>query len=394
MEGDKKERVKGYLESNPEDEKERFLLDYVKNMRWKEEGDDYVPNYNEIVGEEAKKEDLEEDIKDIDQQDRFEHLFNTRFEQDNLVMYPRQIEGSMRRKKDKRKQEREAKRLRQEDERKRREEELRRLRALKRQELETKLKEIQDISGVEDGKVSAINLDEDWDPEKYDKEMEAMFNDDYYEEEEADPLKKPDLHLEEVFEKDELPEEMQQESEEENENEENDDAENENEENDNKEKDDNENEKNENDNNNNDNDEETKAARAEAEKLMDELYQLDYEDMIGSMPVRFHYTQVKPQSYGLSTEEIMDADDKELRQYVSIKKMAPYREREWYVPKNKAGKFKSQLQKKLKKMEEEEKKSRKEEKKNRKKEKKEMEKKAKQEQEQTKSTKRRRKSKK
>ena len=207
-----------------------------------------------------------------------------------------------------------------------------------------------------------------------------------------------------MFEKDELPEEMQQESEEENENEENeneenDDAENENEENDNeendnKEKDDNDDEKNENDNNNNDNDEETKAARAEAEKLMDELYQLDYEDMIGSMPVRFHYTQVKPQSYGLSTEEIMDADDKELRQYVSIKKMAPYREREWYVPKNKAGKFKSQLQKKLKKREEEEKKSRKEEKKNRKKEKKEMEKKAKQEQEQTKSTKRRRKSKK
>lgn len=36
---------------------------------------------------------------------------------------------------------------RQEDERKRREEELRRLRALKRQELETKLKEIQSISG-------------------------------------------------------------------------------------------------------------------------------------------------------------------------------------------------------------------------------------------------------
>lgn len=37
-------------------------------------------------------------------------------------------------------------------------------------------------AGVENGKVSAINLDEDWDPEKYDKEMEAMFNDDYYEE--------------------------------------------------------------------------------------------------------------------------------------------------------------------------------------------------------------------
>lgn len=55
--------------------------------------------------------DLEEDIKDIDQQDRYEHLYNTRFEQENIVTYPRQIEGSMRRTKDKRKQEREAKRL-------------------------------------------------------------------------------------------------------------------------------------------------------------------------------------------------------------------------------------------------------------------------------------------
>ena len=51
---------------------------------------DVHSSYMEIVGDEAKgEEDLEEDIKDIDQQDRFEHLFNTRFEQDNLVMYPR-----------------------------------------------------------------------------------------------------------------------------------------------------------------------------------------------------------------------------------------------------------------------------------------------------------------
>ena len=100
MDEEKKERVKGFLDANPEDEKERFLLDYVKNMRWREEGDDYIPRYDfllavhfsytEIVGTEAKpEEDLDEDIKDIDQQDRFEHLFNTRFEQDNLVMYPR-----------------------------------------------------------------------------------------------------------------------------------------------------------------------------------------------------------------------------------------------------------------------------------------------------------------
>ena len=28
--------------------------------------------------------------------------------------------------------------------------------------------------------MNAINLDEDWDPEKYDQEMEQMFNDDYF----------------------------------------------------------------------------------------------------------------------------------------------------------------------------------------------------------------------
>ena len=29
--------------------------------------------------------------------------------------------------------------------------------------------------------MEAIHLDEDWDPDKYDKEMEQMFNDDYFE---------------------------------------------------------------------------------------------------------------------------------------------------------------------------------------------------------------------
>lgn len=41
------------------------------------------------MGDEKPEVDLEEDIKDIDQQDRYEHLYNTRFEQENLVTYPR-----------------------------------------------------------------------------------------------------------------------------------------------------------------------------------------------------------------------------------------------------------------------------------------------------------------
>jgi protein KRI1 len=35
---------------------------------------------------------------------------------------------------------------------------------------------------------------------------------------------------------------------------------------------------------------------------------------------------VKPESYGLSDEQILFGDDKELNKYVSVKKLAPYRE--------------------------------------------------------------------
>ena len=134
-----------------------------------------------------------------------------------------------------------------------------------------------------------------------------------------------------------------------------------------------------------------KAAQAEADRLMDELYQLDYEDMIGDTPVRFHYTKVKPQGFGLSVEDIMQADDKDLRQFVSMKKLAPYRDHDWRVSKDKVGKFKAMLQKKLKREEEEVKLSRKEQKKSRKKEKKEMEKKMKEREEMKASKKRSRK---
>ena len=50
---------------------------------------EWLNRYTDIVGDEEEKEDLEEDIKDLDQQDRFEHLYNTRFEQENIITYPR-----------------------------------------------------------------------------------------------------------------------------------------------------------------------------------------------------------------------------------------------------------------------------------------------------------------
>ena len=202
-------------------------------------------------------------------------------------------------------------------------------------------------------------------------------------------MKKPDLHLEELFDEDELPDELKEtvlsegeEGEGDNANEDDEAL---------LEEEEGEEEEEGKDQITPEEEEAMKAAQAEADRLMDELYQLDYEDMIGDTPVRFHYTKVKPQGFGLSVEDIMQADDKDLRQFVSMKKLAPYRDHDWRVSKDKVGKFKAMLQKKLKREEEEEKLSRKEQKKNRKKEKKEMEKKMKEMEEMKASKKRNRK---
>lgn len=68
------------------------------------------------------------------------------------------------------------------------------------------------------------------------------------------------------------------------------------------------------------------AVAEEFEKYLEEYHQLDYEDIIGGMAVRFKYRKVDPVNFGLSAKEILEMDDEELNQIVPLKAYAPYRD--------------------------------------------------------------------
>lgn len=79
------------------------------------------------------------------------------------------------------------------------------------------------------------------------------------------------------------------------------------------------------------------------QQMMEEFYKLDYEDTIGDLKTRFKYAQTKPNRFGLKTDEILMIDDKDLNQYVSLKKIAPYTDQEWKVPDSKRYQIKQLL---------------------------------------------------
>lgn len=149
--------------------------------------------------------DLSDEEKIVENQEEFERKYNFRFEEPDpefIKSYPRTVADSMRRDKSKRKEKRDEYKKRKEEEKQRKKEELKRLKNLKRKEIMDKLDKIKKITGNEHISLNIEDLERDFDADEYERKMQEIFNDDYYqkpvEEERVDEDGKP------IFSDDEL----------------------------------------------------------------------------------------------------------------------------------------------------------------------------------------------
>jgi protein KRI1 len=334
-----------------------FLEHYLSSEGWKDKSA-AVPHYEDIV------RDDEEDAEALDKAENFEHAYNFRFEEEGggvIQTYARNVEDSMRRVDDARKRKREERKTRKALERQKKEEELRRLKNLKQAEIQAKLDKVARLMGdkaeqpSEAQRLAALadDLDADFDPDAYDKKMQAIFDDEYYQEGDDGAVDKPEWdddedkalfaglpvdpdEEEEEEEEEEKEEKEQQKVEEEDEDEEAADEQE-------PEEDDDEEEGEQDDEPALENMTVEEMKRAK-QKYLDELYSLDYEDLIGDLKCRFKYTQVRDNDFGLTVDEIMTADDKELKQLVALKRLAPYVEDEFLVDRKKLKRFRKTLE--------------------------------------------------
>jgi len=302
-----------------------FLRDFLLNKKWIEK--DFTR-----VGEVNDENDDLEDEEELDRQDMFESQYNFRFEESSghdgvpqIVSYARggaAYKDSLRRKDETRKLKRQQRKERKAEERKKKEEQLKRLRNAKKAEMQAKIRTIEEVCGKGFGE----NLDEatlekmlegDFDEEEFENMLHNELLGNEYEDgiAGAEDVKggwNPDENrLDEEMENDEEAGDFEV----------------------------HQNHQYNNDENLDNFQEEivtSELSRKLNEKMEDALYKLDYEDIIGGdIKCRFKYQKVEANRFGLTSEELLLAPDKELNAYVSLKRMVPYRDGDEYNPGNK-----------------------------------------------------------
>ena len=344
------------------DDGNKFLMEFMSKRRWMDPTES-----NLKLGRGAASDD--ESLDELDRTDEFESKYNFRFEEavatggdveasgasHSIVHYARSSKSAdnvLRRKDESRRQKRLARKERKAAERKAKEERLKRLKNAKRDELEGRMEQVRGVLGYtqqvdeKDGpskpsmalgaaeeEMILKLMEGEYDPDKFEQVMSTAYGDDYYQAKDEKwttdldvkrDLANSDENERELLGDGEMYDDVQADEDEQFDDEEHD-------------GDDYEDEYNEyhNDDDAGEGGEDPEASAMEQKlhtKLEDELYKLDYEDLIGDMPTRFKYRSVERNHYGLSTEEILFARDSTLKQFVSLKRMAPYREDGEYHP--------------------------------------------------------------
>ncbi|KAF9047029.1 hypothetical protein BDZ89DRAFT_1058086 [Hymenopellis radicata] len=329
-----------------EEENQEFLMNYILNRGWIDKTSKRIPTYREVTSKDKGKakatadesDDEEENAEDqrptiysdVDEEefedtiDRFEISYNHRFEEPDALeikSFPRNLPSLVRREDTTRKDARERKKQRKAEELSQKKEEVKRLKALKMKEIRAKLERI----GREGGKnvdndpaLQELDLDADWDPDAHDAQMtglygeDADFNDDEKptwdddidigdlvggEEDTKSKKKKKkkkkkadDQDQEDGVDVDVMDAEVQPADEDEDEW-----------------------------------DGTEEMRKRKLDQYLDELYELDFNDMVGGVKTKFRYAPVQAQNFSLTPAEILMATDAELNEYMGVKKYAPYK---------------------------------------------------------------------
>ncbi|KAG8742935.1 hypothetical protein FRC10_000723 [Ceratobasidium sp. 414] len=358
-------KKKGRRKERKEETDQEFLMDYILNRGWIDKSEKRLPTYREVVGPDPKSEvkddvdrteEVESDNNGLDEEefdeiaDRFESTYNFRFEEPDshiIATHPRSL-PTVRRTDTSRKEAREKKKERKAEKILAKREEVKRLKALKMREVREKLEQVrvegglgkpkavgskgkqraedgdEDEEGDDWGALGELDLDGDWDPEKHDAQMRSLYVDEGEYEDDgekptwdneidigdlmpstsksaADPSvksgkkkkkKRHDQDEDAGVDPDEMDADVDQplllEDEE-------------------------------------DWDGTEEMRKRKLDEYMDQIYDLDFNDMVGDMPTHFRYAKVEPMTHGLTPAEILTATDAELNSYVGLKRLAPYR---------------------------------------------------------------------
>jgi protein KRI1 len=310
---------------------EKFLSDFMSARAW-------IPSKSSRFQAFESDDEEEEAVAEA-----FEEAYNFRFEDPNkvnekILTHARDTikQISVRREEmSSRKKRREAERLKKEEEKKQRESEKNRLRKLKMEELEEKIKKIKQAAGIKAADITDEEwmrlLDENWDDEKWEKEMQKRFGEEYYAQQEEDLSgddadgkkeklpKKPtwddDIDIKDLvpdFEEEEKVEVSQSDGDME----------------------DDEDGTTGSKSKKQDRRDKKRAARKELrliEEAVERNLELDPTLLPGATKKnssRFRYRETSPQSFGLNAKDILMADDAQLNEFVGLKKLAAFRDPE------------------------------------------------------------------